>query len=42
MLNEWRVSCDCPFDIHLHGLSCRFGLDVLEMEPVVNLDTCSA
>ena len=42
MLNEWRGSCECPLDIHLHGLNCHFELDVMEMKPVLDLDTCSA
>ena len=42
MLNEWRGRCEYPLDIHLHELRCRFELDVLEMEPVVDLNTCSA
>ena len=42
MRNEWRGSCEWPLSIHLHGLNCHFELDVLEMEPVVDLDTFSA
>ena len=42
MLNGWRGSCELPLNINLPGLSCRFGMDVLAMEPVVDMDTCSA